>query len=83
MEGQPGVAAHWERLIELVGESIEEGGVGGSRDGGVDNSEGDRTMVIGKDFKTDWEAGMSFPQDGDGQVGPSDADKITFGMGGR
>ena len=64
-------------------ESIEEGGVGGSADGGVDNSEGYRTIVIDKHFKTIGEAGISIPQDGGGQVGLSDADKITFGVGGR
>ena len=82
-EGHPGVVADREELIELVGESIEEGGVGGSRDGGVDNSEGDRTMFIDKSFEADGEAGISFPQDGGGQVGPTDTDKVAFGMGGR
>ena len=66
-----------------MGESIKEGGVGGSRDCGVDNSEGDRTIVIDKNFEADGEAGISFPQDGGGQVRPSDADKIAFRVGGR
>ena len=34
-----------------MGESIEEGGVGGSGDGGVDDSEGYRTIVIDKNMK--------------------------------
>ena len=46
----PGEVADREGLIELVGECIKKGGVGGSRDGGVDNSEGDRTIVIDQDF---------------------------------
>ena len=50
---------------------------------GVDNSEGDRTIVVDKDFEADREARVSFPQDGGGQVGPPDADEITFWMGGR
>ena len=70
-------------MIKLLGKSIEEGGVGSSGDGGVNNGEGDRTIVIDKNFKTDREARISFSQDGGGQVGPADADKITFGMGGR
>ena len=70
-------------MIELVGESIKKGGVGSSRDGGDDNSEGDRTIVIDKDFEGDRKAGIIFSKDGGGQVRPADADKITFGMGGR
>ena len=66
-----------------MGESIKRGGVGSSRDGGVDNSDGDRTIVIDKNFEADREAGISFSQDGGGQVGPADADKIMFGIGGR
>ena len=60
-EGHLGVIADREGLIELVGKSIKKGGVGSSRDGGVDNSEGDRTIVVDKDFKADGEAGISFP----------------------
>ena len=70
-------------MIELVGKSIKEGGVGRSRDGGVNNSEGDRAIVIDKDFEANMEARISFPQDGGGQVRPADADEIAFGMGGR
>ena len=66
-----------------MGESIEEGGVGGSGDGGVDNSEGYRTIVIDKNFEADGEARIGFFQDGGGQVGPTDVDKIAFEMGGR
>ena len=66
-----------------MSESIEQWGVGGSGDGGVDNSEGYRTIVIDKNFEADREARVSFPQDGGAQVGPSDADKITFRVGGR
>ena len=66
-----------------MGKSIKKGGVGSSRDGGVDNSEGDRAIVVDEDFETDREARISFPQDGGGQVGPADADEVTFGMGGR
>ena len=83
MEGHPGVVADREGLIELVGESIKKGRVGSSRDGGVDNSEGDSTIIIDKDFEADREAGISFPQEGGGQIGPADVDKIAFGMGGR
>ena len=66
-----------------MGKSIKEWRVGGSRDGGVDNSEGDRTIVVDEDLEADREAGISFPQNGGGQGGPEDADEITFGMGGR
>ena len=66
-----------------MGKSIEKGGVGGSREGGVNNSEGDRAIVVDKDFKADREAGVSFPQDRGGQIRPADADKVAFGMGGR
>ena len=46
-------------MIELVGESIKEEEVGGSRDGGVDNSEGDRTIVVDKYIKADREAKLA------------------------
>ena len=82
-KGQPGVVAAREELIEVVGKSIKEGEVGSCRDGGVNNSEGDRTIVVDTDFETDREAGISFPQDGGGQVGPTDADKIALVTGGR
>ena len=45
----------------LVGKSIKKGGVGSSRDGGVDNSERFRTIVVDKNFEADREAGISFP----------------------
>ena len=66
-----------------MGRSIQKGGVRGSRGGGVDNREGDRTIVVDKDFEADREARISFPKNGGGQVGPVDADEIAFGMGGR
>ena len=82
-EGHPGVGADWKAMVELEGKSIKKGRVGGSRNGGVDNSEGNCTIVVDEDFQADREARVSFPQDGGGQVGPADADMITFGMGGR
>ena len=39
--------------------------------------------MVDKDCEADTEAGLSFPQDGDGQVGPADADEVAFGMRGR
>ena len=66
-----------------MGKGIKKGGIGSSRDGGVDNCEGDTTIVVDKDFEADRETRIGFPQDGGGQVGPADANKIAFGMGGR
>ena len=63
--------------------SIKEGGVGSRRDGGVNNCEGDRTLVVNKHFEADKEARVSCPPNGGGQVGPTDADKMAFGVGGR
>ena len=65
-EGHPGVVADRERLIELVGESIKKGRVGSSGNGGVNNSERDRTIVIDKDFEADRKARIDIPQDGGG-----------------
>ena len=70
-------------MIELVGKGLKEGRVGSSRDRGVDNGEGDRTIVVDKDFEADREARVGFPQNRGGQVGPADADKIAFGVGVR
>ena len=83
MEGQPGVVTDREGLVELVGKGLGEGLVGGGGDGGVDNGEGDSTIVIDKAFEANSEAGVGFPQDGGGQVGPADTDKIAFRVGGR
>ena len=66
-----------------MGESIKQGGVGSSSDGGVNNSEGDHTIVIDEDLEADREARISFPQDGGDHVGPADVDKIAFGVEGR
>ena len=66
-----------------MGKSIKEGGVGSGGDGGVNNGEGNCTIVVDKDFEADREARVSFPQNGGSQVGPADTDKIAFGMGGR
>ena len=52
-----------EGLVELVGKSIEKAGPGGSGNGGVDNSEGNRTIVIDEDFEAEREARVGFPQD--------------------
>ena len=49
-----------------MGESIKTGGVGSGGDRGVDNGEGDRIVVIDKNFKADREARISFPIDGGG-----------------
>ena len=70
-------------MIEFEGKSIKEGGVGSSRDGVVNNSVGDHTIVVDKDLEAEREARISFTQDGGGQVRPADAAKITFGMGSR
>ena len=82
-ERQQEIVANREGLIELVGKLIKEGGVGGSRDGGVNKCEGDRPIVVNKIFEADREARVSFPQDGGSQVGPTDADRIMFRVGGR
>ena len=66
-----------------MGKGLEEGPVGSGSDGGVDNGEGDRTMVVDKDFEADREARVGFSQKGGGQVGPPDTDKFAFGVGGR
>ena len=83
LEGQPGVVADREGLGELVDKSIKEGGVESSGDGGINNGEGDRTIVIDKDFEADREARVSFPQNGGSQVRPADEDGIAFGVGAR
>ena len=44
-----------------MGKSIKKGGVGSSREGGVNNSEGDRTIVVDKDLEADMEARIGFP----------------------
>ena len=82
-EGQLGIVAHGEGLIELVVKRIKQGGVGSSRNGDVNNGEGDRTIVVNKDFEADREARVSFTHNGDRQGVPTDADKITFGLGGK
>ena len=82
-EGQPGIIARLEGLIELVDKSIKKGGIGSSRNEGVDNGEGDRKIVFNKDFEVDSEARVSIPQNRGGQVGPTNADKIAFRVGGR
>ena len=66
-----------------MGKSLREGGVRSSKDGGVDNGAGDRTIVVDKDFEADREARVGFPQNGGGQVRLEDTDKIAFGVGGR
>ena len=38
-EGEPGIVANWEGLVELVGQCIEKGGIRSSRNGGVDDGE--------------------------------------------
>ena len=38
-EGQPGIVANWEGLVELMGQCIEKGGVRSSWNGGVDDGQ--------------------------------------------
>ena len=83
MEGEPGVVANREGWIDLVVKSIKVGVVGSSRDGSVDNGEGDLTIVVDKDFEADREAGVSFSQKGGSQVGRAEADNIALVVGGR
>ena len=50
-EGEPRIVANSEGLIELVGYCVEKGGVRSSRNGGVDDGEGDCTVLINKNFE--------------------------------
>ena len=59
-DGEPGIVAHWKGLIEFVDKSIKKRGIGSNRKGGVDNGEGNCTVIIGKDFEADGEARISF-----------------------
>ena len=66
-----------------MGQCVKEMGVGGRWHGGVNDGEGDCTVVVDKDFKTNREARVSFSQARGSQVGPVDSDWIAFGMGSR
>ena len=50
-KGQPGIVANLEGLIGLVGQCIKKEGVRSSRNGGVDNGEGDCTIVVNEDLE--------------------------------
>ena len=82
-EGEPGVVANREGLVEFVDEGVKEGGVGGSGNGGVDNGEGDCTVGVDKNFKSNSKTRIGFPLDGGGQVGLADRDVVVFGVRGR
>ena len=50
-EGLPGVVSNREGLIEAGGESLKKGGIGGGRDGGVDNGESDGAFTVDKELE--------------------------------
>lgn len=80
---EPRIVANWERLIEFVGESIKERGIGSSRNRGVDNGEGNCTVVVGRDFEANREARISVPKNKGGQVEPADTDQIAIRVASR
>ena len=59
-EGESGIVAIWEGLVELVGQCIEKGGVRSRTNGGVDEAERDSTVVVNKNLKANWETRIGF-----------------------
>jgi len=61
-EGEPGVVIDRKGLVELQGEGLEEGSVGGSRNSGVGRYEGDGAFLIDKGLEGDRKIRVSFAE---------------------
>lgn len=81
MEVKPEIVANQEGLVEFAGKCVEKSKVGSSGNRGIDNGEGDCTYLFGKNFQANRETGIGFSEDGDGQVGPANADQVTLWVG--
>ena len=57
-----------------MGQCVKKRCVGGGWDEGVNDSEGDCTVVVDTNLAADREARVRFSQEGGGQVGPADTD---------
>ena len=81
-EGEPGVVTDRKGLVDLQGESLEEGSVGGSRNSGVGKYKGDSPFVVDKGLEGDRKIGVSFAEDRGSEVWPADSDKGFIRVGG-
>jgi len=81
-KGEPGVITNWKGLVELQGERLKEGGIGGSRNSGVGGYEGNGTFVIDKSLEGNGKVGVRFAEDRAGEVQPADLDEGFVGVGG-
>ena len=71
----PGVVGDGEGLIEAGGKGVKKGSVGCSRDGSVDNGEGDGAFAIDKGLERNRKLGVGFFEDGRSNVRETDMDK--------
>jgi len=74
-EGEPGVITNRKGLVELKGESLNEGSIGGGRNGGVSRYKGDGAFIIDEDLEGNREVGVSFAEGRGGEVWLADLDK--------
>jgi len=58
-----GVIPNGKGLVELQGESLKEGGIGGSRNSCVGGYEGDGTFVIDESLEGNGKVGVRFGED--------------------
>ena len=81
-KGEPRVVANGKRLVELQGESLKEGNIGGSWNCGVSGYEGDSAFVIDESLEGNGKVGVCFAEDRGGEVRPADSDKGFVGVRG-
>ena len=84
-EGQPGRLAHWERFVELGGESVEIGCEGGSGSRRVRDEEGDRPTIVDLGRDREGEDAVRIPEDTSSNVGEGGCDHgrlLVLGGGG-
>ena len=82
LKGSQGLSPTGKGLIELQGEGLKEGSIGGSWNGGFGRYERDGAFVIDEGPEGDRKVGVCFAEDRGGKVWPADSDKGFIGVGG-
>jgi len=73
-KGEPGVVTNGKGLVELQGESLKEGSIGGSWNSGVSGYEGDGALVIDERLEGDGNVRVCFAENRGSEVRQADLD---------
>lgn len=84
-EAQPSRLTHWQRFVELAGESVEVEGEGHSVGGRVGDEQGDLSTVVDLGHDRKWRGAIGIPKEAARNVSERSSNRVAlwvFGGGG-